>query len=340
MEKLLTIVVPVYKVEKYINKCLDSLIIPSNQREKVEVIVINDGTPDRSAIMAKEYEKRYPEYFKVIDQENGGHGAAWNAGVELATGKYLRFLDSDDWLTNLSEFVDKLEGFDVDMVFTDLQIVNEHDETLNHLYRGAVAMETNHIYQVDDYDWKKTDTMYDGHNITNFHMCTYRTEMLRKYHPVFFGKMYYDDEILHVLPLCSSKSFVYFNLTLYNYLKGREGQTMDPSIMLRNIGFKIIIRKHITDFYIKHPVGVVSVNRKLQFIINSKNFDTFKLMALLPYKDSINQMKELRLWLNQNYSDYDGGTPDKIYQTSPFVFWLIYHFLRPIWKRYKQNIKK
>ena len=115
---------------------------------------------------------------------------------------------------------------------------------------------------------------------------------------------------------------------------------MDPSIMLRNIGFKIIIRKHITDFYIKHPVGVVSVNRKLQFIINSKNFDTFKLMALLPYKDSINQMKELRLWLNQNYSDYDGGTPDKIYQTSPFVFWLIYHFLRPIWKRYKQNIKK
>ena len=96
MNKLLTVVVPVYKVERYINKCLDSLILPDEQMDLVEVIVVNDGTPDQSAVMAKEYERRFPNSFRVIDKENGGHGSAWNRGVAEATGKYLRFLDSDD----------------------------------------------------------------------------------------------------------------------------------------------------------------------------------------------------------------------------------------------------
>ena len=67
MNKLLTVVVPVYKVERYINKCLDSLILPDEQMDLVEVIVVNDGTPDQSAVMAKEYERRFPNSFHVID---------------------------------------------------------------------------------------------------------------------------------------------------------------------------------------------------------------------------------------------------------------------------------
>ena len=63
MNKLLTVVVPVYKVERYINKCLDSLILPDEQMDLVEVIVVNDGTPDQSAVMAKEYERRFPNSF-------------------------------------------------------------------------------------------------------------------------------------------------------------------------------------------------------------------------------------------------------------------------------------
>ena len=64
--------------------------------ERLEVLVINDGTPDNSAIMAKEFEKKYPQTFKVIDKENGGHGSAYNKGLELATGKYIRFLCLQD----------------------------------------------------------------------------------------------------------------------------------------------------------------------------------------------------------------------------------------------------
>ena len=128
MDKLLSIVVPVYKVEKYIGKCLDSLIVSDDVMEKMEVIVVNDGTPDNSALIAKEYEKRYPDIIRVIDKENGGHGSAWNRGVEEAQGKYISFLDSDDWLTNFREFVLKLEKTDTDLVFTNLVCVHQESD--------------------------------------------------------------------------------------------------------------------------------------------------------------------------------------------------------------------
>ena len=340
MRKLLTVVVPVYKVENYINKCLDSLIIPKEQMNKLEVIVVNDGTPDNSAIMAKEYEKRYPDVFKVIDKENGGHGSAWNKGVELATGKYLRFLDSDDWLTNLSEFVERLEEYDVDMVFTDLKIVNEQTEALNRLYKGSVAMDANHVYTVEDYDWNKTDKMFGGYNITNFHMCTYRTSLLKKHHPIFFEKMFYDDEILFILPLCVAKSFVYLDMYLYNYLLGRVGQTMDLKVMLKHLDFKTKIRKHEVDFYKTNMPKVTSVQQKLQRILNSRHFDTFRLMTGLPLDQSLSQMGEMNVWLQKNYPEFDAGWSFSIYRVSPSLFWLIYHYFQPAWMFIKMRIIK
>ena len=119
MNKVLTIVVPVYKVEPYINKCLDSCVLDDEKlMNLLEVIIVNDGTPDRSAEMSREYVKHYPNTFRQIDKENGGHGSAWNVGLKEATGKYLRFLDSDDWLTNLDKLMEKLQETDADLVLT------------------------------------------------------------------------------------------------------------------------------------------------------------------------------------------------------------------------------
>lgn len=340
MQKLLTIVIPVYKVEKYINKCLDSLILSDEQMEKLEVVVVNDGTPDNSALMAKEYEKRYPNIFKVIDKENGGHGSAWNKGVELATGKYLRFLDSDDWLANLPEFVERLEKWDVDLVFTDLQIVNEQTSSLDRLFTSSVAMETDKKYRVDDYDWKKTDAMFGGYNVTNFHMCTYRTSLLKKHHPVFFEKMFYDDEILFILPLCEAKTFVYINCVVYNYLLGRVGQSMDPKVMLRNLDFKVRIRKHEVGFYNEHHPEAESVKLKLQRVLNSRLFDTFRLMAGLPFQQGLMQMKEMCEWIDDNYLVYNGGRLFSLYRFSPTLFWAFYHYLQPVWSFFIMRILK
>ena len=337
MDKLLTIIVPVYKVEKYINKCLDSLIVSEDQMKKLEVIIVNDGTPDNSAIMAKVYENRYPKVFQVIDKENGGHGSAWNKGMELATGKYLRFLDSDDWLTNLSEFMEKLERYDVDLIFTGVRQVFE-DGRKNKLFKG-VGMAPDTFTMSESFDWSKTNKMYNGHNFTNFHTCTYKTDLLKPHHPIFFEKMFYDDEILFVLPLCFAKSFVYFDMVLYNYLLGRAGQTMDRKVAIQHIDFKIKIRKHETLFYKANMPKEKSVNDRIMFNLNSRHRNTFILLTALAYRESLCQMKDMDSWLAIEYPEFDGGKMYALYKNSPSCYWFAYNYLQPVWAIIKKIIK-
>ena len=110
----LSIVIPVYNVEKYLSKCLDSVIYP--QLDGYEVIVVNDGSTDSSLTVAEKYLDRYPELIRIISTENGGLGAARNVGIDAANGEFLLFLDSDDRLSDgaLPEIMEKLnEDFDI-----------------------------------------------------------------------------------------------------------------------------------------------------------------------------------------------------------------------------------
>ena len=93
--KYLTLVVPCYNSEEYLNHCLDTLIVGGDD---VEIIVVNDGSKDRTLEIAKEYQTQYPNIIKIIDKENGGLSSARNKGLEIATGKYISFIDSDDYI--------------------------------------------------------------------------------------------------------------------------------------------------------------------------------------------------------------------------------------------------
>ncbi len=97
MEKLLTIVVPAYNVEKYIKNCLDSFIDLSVLRS-LEILIVDDGSTDSTASLAHTYEQKYPYSFKVLSKENGGHGSTINYAIPRATGKYFKVVDGDDWL--------------------------------------------------------------------------------------------------------------------------------------------------------------------------------------------------------------------------------------------------
>ena len=93
---LVSIIVPVYNVEDYLERCLNSILF-QNSLEKIELICINDGSTDNSLSILENYKKDYP-FITVINQKNLGLGATRNKGIKIAKGKYLMFVDSDDWL--------------------------------------------------------------------------------------------------------------------------------------------------------------------------------------------------------------------------------------------------
>ena len=125
MNKILTIVVPTYNMQDYLNRCLDSLIVVPELMGQLEVLVINDGSKDNSSVIGHEYEARYPNTFRVIDKENGNYGSCVNRGLAEAKGKYIKILDADDWF-NTKEFEDYLRNLstvEVDLVLTSYYFV-------------------------------------------------------------------------------------------------------------------------------------------------------------------------------------------------------------------------
>lgn len=95
-EKILTISIAAYNVEKYLPKTLESLVIPEIM-DQLEVLIINDGSQDKTGQIAEEYVVKYPATFYLVNKENGGWGSTVNTSAQLATGKYYKLLDGDDF---------------------------------------------------------------------------------------------------------------------------------------------------------------------------------------------------------------------------------------------------
>lgn len=135
----LSVVVPVYNVEDYVAKCLDSLLEPGRSRLAAgeepgyEIIAVNDGSTDSSGDIAAEYRRRYPELIRLITIENSGQGQARNVGMDAAAGEFLYFIDSDDYLVPgaMAELLEALEQ-DFDICIFDSIAVNTLGEELEH----------------------------------------------------------------------------------------------------------------------------------------------------------------------------------------------------------------
>lgn len=332
MSKLLTIVVPVYKVEQYINKCLDSLILSPDLMDKMDVLIINDGTPDNSAELSREYVKKYPSVFRQIDKENGGHGSVWNMGVKEAYGKYTRFLDSDDWLENLDLLLEKLETTDADLVITP---TIDHCENKEIWKQEILDMEFGKIYDANTFNWlgNRSHGNYIFH-----HSCTYKTEMFRQYLPLFLEKQPYDDVILGAVSIIGAKSLVAYDFPLYHYLMDRPGQSISPEVQRRNIRATIKTQQHTIEFTENHPVleGTTKAQYFAIKLPKRYNYGYRTLLDKLPYKEAKQYSKEWDKWVRiQNPNII---TPwIKTYRLMPFsIYWIGYKMLDVLYQLYKK----
>ena len=166
MDKIISFIIPSYNVEQYLEKCLSSFLNPQ-AIEQMEVIIVDDGSKDRTARIAGDYVKQYPELFRLISKENGGHGSAINAGTAAAVGRYLKVIDADDWVVteNLKELVDKLAVCTADVVLNPYHQVDmktgEKAVWKMFLDRYEVTYTLEDVVQ----NWKKFDRCFAFHGI-------------------------------------------------------------------------------------------------------------------------------------------------------------------------------
>ena len=132
MELKLSIVVPIYKVEPYLPKCVESLLAQDLPKEDYEIILVDDGSPDRCGEICDGYAARYANV-KAVHRKNGGLSAARNTGIEVAQGEYVQFVDSDDYLEPnvLKAMVEKMDSDKLDILRFNYQNVNERYEVFD-----------------------------------------------------------------------------------------------------------------------------------------------------------------------------------------------------------------
>ena len=238
MDKILTIIIPTYNMEKYLHKCLDSLIIDDEGMKQLEVLVINDGSKDSSSQIAHEYQDKYPDIFRVIDKENGNYGSCINRGLKEATGKYVKVLDADDWFDkfNLFKFILVLSTIDVDLILTDYNTVDENGQKISEWRYKKIH--PNKIGTIDEII--QTNHSFYG----AMHGFAYRLQLLLDLNYKQSEGLSYTDQEWVDIPFTRVRTFYYCPLTLYQYLLGREGQTMDKMVMSRSINqlMKVVLR--------------------------------------------------------------------------------------------------
>ena len=287
--KILTIAIPVYNTENYIKRCFDSILI-NDILDEIEVIAVNDGSKDNSLNILNKYKALYPNTLIVIDKENGGHGSTINKALEIATGKYFRVLDSDDWF-NTKDFitlVNNLKNCNADVVLTNY--------TKEHIYNGLsenlcwMNLKENTVYDFDKIDINILNKEY-------FVMANsiYKTNILKQAELKLLEKTFYVDMQYNCIPIKHIKSFVYFNLDIYRYFIGRPDQSMNMNNFIKNRLNHEKVLKSLIEYYISNFEQLSSnKNKYLTQILFYMMTTHYYIYCVYPKKGSSDMRKEIK----------------------------------------------
>lgn len=304
--KTLTIVVPAYNVEKYLKRCLDSVKIESIMSD-IEVLIINDGSSDSTAEIAMEYENSYPQTYKLINKENGGHGSTINTGIQYATGKYFKVVDGDDWLNTdeVQQYIEILKTHDEDVIATDFQCVQ--DETYNLLESWQATSEEQHYgktVRIDSGEIKEP---------IKLHSFTVKTKILQEHNIRIDEHCFYVDSEFVFYPIKYVDTVYYHRAKVYMYRLGRDGQSMDMKSMQRNINQHLAVLKHLLEDYDSckdnlEPAKRAYIERGISLVVEIQ-FKIYISMGL--QKGARKQCKEWDTELKRRYPEVYASTRKK-----------------------------
>ncbi|MCI7322345.1 MAG: glycosyltransferase family 2 protein [Lachnospiraceae bacterium] len=249
--KLLTFTIPCYNSQDYMEHCIES-ILPGG--EDVEILIVDDGSTDRTAEIADEYARKYPTIVKAIHQENGGHGEAVNAGIRNATGLYFKVVDSDDWVDGeaYAKILDKLRELAGGSVTLDMLLANyvyEKEGTAHKRVMRQTGFPKNQVFT-----WSDVRHFYKGHYIL-MHSVIYRTKLLRECGLELPKHTFYVDNIYVYKPLPFVRTMYYMDIDFYRYYIGRDDQSVNEKVMIGRIDQQIRVNKIMIDDVDLHKVS-------------------------------------------------------------------------------------
>ena len=255
--KILSIAVPCYNSQDYMEKCVNSLL---KGGEDVEILIVDDGSKDATAEIVDAYEKKYPTIVRAIHQENAGHGGAVNTGIANATGLYFKVVDSDDWVDEdaYHQILDKLKEIVGGSRTLDMFISNFVYEKQGAKHKKVMRY-TKQLPQNEIFTWSDIRRFTKGKYLL-MHSVIYRTKLLRECGLQLPEHTFYVDNIFVYKPLPSVNTMYYLDVDFYRYFIGRDDQSVNEKVMIGRIDQQIKVNKLMVDEFDLWKI----TNRKLR----------------------------------------------------------------------------
>ena len=273
--KTLTISVAAYNVSKYLNKLCQS-IIDSDYLEEIELLIVDDGSKDDTAKIAQGYEAKYPNSICYVAKKNGGHGSTINKGIEVATGKYFKVLDGDDWFdtTGLNKLMDTLCHTDCDLFVTDRKRVFE--DTGIEIIDSPQGIPLNQICVVDDICVQMSRLL--------FHSVFVRTSILKDNNVHIDEHCFYVDNEILWYPFPYINTIYYVDTVVYCYRLGLADQSVNTKVIAKRFDQHEFVSLQMLNFYTQ-VINDFSESRKIYFNrVMANNVEWhFETLLLLPF---------------------------------------------------------
>lgn len=219
---MISVIIPIYKVEEYLRECVDSVI--GQSYSDLEIILVDDGSPDCCGAICDEYAEK-DSRITVIHKKNGGQSEARNVGLDMATGKYVCFVDSDDYIEKnaIKELVEYAERWHADIVFFNAELVFETDNTNLKTMKHSINYDTFSGTEILRTEFENNDVQTPA--VLNF----FNTDFLRKEGLRFKKGIYFEDLLLTVQSYIRSDKVYYLNQSLYCYrIRANSSMTSSP----------------------------------------------------------------------------------------------------------------
>lgn len=242
MNKVLTVVIPSYNVEQYMKATLESFVADEVMME-TEILVVNDGSKDSTPEIAEEYVRKYPQTFRLINKENGGHGSTINRGIEEASGKYFKVVDGDDWVNteDFAELVRRLRDTEADYVVTNYCKVNDRTKEKS----------------LEEFPWLRE------HPVCSFQEAAYqselpmhalviRTEILQKNNIRLDEHCFYVDNEYITFPVPYVNTVQYFDLCVYMYRLAVATQSVSMQGLQKHLPDHTKVTYRLIDFAVQY----------------------------------------------------------------------------------------